>query len=278
MAFSNFKPTLWADGVEHNFPKMNVFAALTNQNVLGNISYGNKVIINSIGEVSTSAYTGSSVSFETLNDFDLEIPIDQKKYFAVTVDDVDEIQSKPDVMANAQIEIGKAVADDPDVYIAGLYTESGLTSGTTGSPTSLTSANIISTLGSIRDQLRDNKVRDDLVAVVPPWFLTKIDYSRIIRDTNNSAILTAGYVGRYMGFDLYESDNIQHSGSTWYSPMFFAKNKTIGFGMQMEKIEAGRHENTFGDYIKGLMVYGAKTYRPDAQLTLYCANGAESAI
>lgn len=277
MSFENFKPTLWMAGVEHNFPKVNVFAGLCNRRFEGEAAYGSKVKISSMGEVTVSAYSGT-VSYQTIDDLSLEMLIDQKKYFAVEVDDVDAIQSKPAIMKEAQIEIGKAVADDPDYYISGLYSQSGLAKASTGSPTSVTSANLISSLGAIRDQLRDNKVRGDIVAVVPPWLITKIDYSKITYDTNNSAVLTAGYRGRFMGFDFYESDNIRHSSTTWYAPMFFLRSAAIGLIMQLSKVEAGRRDAAFKDYIRGLMVYGAKVYRPDACLTWYCANGAETTL
>jgi hypothetical protein len=277
MAFENFKPTIWTTGIQHNFPKVNVFSGLANRAFEGECAYGNKAKISSVGEVTTSAYTGT-VTYKTLDDFSLEVLIDQKKYFAVEVDDVDKVQSKPALMQAAQIEIGKAVADDPDYYMSGLYTQAGLTHASTGTPTAVTSANLISTLGTIRDKLRDNKVRGDLVAVVPPWIITKIDYSQITYNTNNSEVLTAGYRGRFMGFDFYESDNIRHSGTTWYAPMFFLRGASLGFIMQLEKVEAGRRDAAFKDYIRGLMVYGAKFYRPDSFLTWYCANAAETTL
>ena len=278
MAFENFKPTIWATGVEHNFPSVNVFAGLSNQRIQGGVSYGNRVIINSIGEVTTQAYSGT-VTYETLDDYALEMLIDQKKYFALEIDDVDAIQSHADLMREAQIEIGKAVAKDPDLYIAGLYGQSGLVSGGTHSsisPVSITSSNIISTLGTVRDKLAVNDVMDDIVAVVPPWFMTKINYGQIVRDTNNSQVLTAGYKGKFMEIDFYVSNNVSHSAETWYAPMFFKRSRAIAFAMQLEKVEAGRRDASFKDYIRGLMVYGAKVYRPDAICTLYCANGIES--
>ena len=277
MSYASFKPTLWATGVEHNFPKLNVFAGLANRAFEGEVKYGNQIVINSIGEVTVNDYTGT-VNYEDLDDFALSMNIDQKKYFGVNIPDIDKVQSKPDLMKAAQEEIGKSIANNPDEYMAGLYAQAGLESGSTGSPVSITSANIISTLGTVRDKLKDNRVRDGLVAVLPPWMLTKIDYGRIQKDTNNSAILTAGYKGSFMGFDIYESDNISHSGTSWYAPMFFSRAKTFGFAMQLQEVEAGRKESSFTDYLRGLMVYGAKVYRPDSLCTLYCANGSETGL
>ena len=60
--------------------------------------------------------------------------------------------------------------------------------------------------------------------------------------------------------------------------MFFRRDDTIGFAEQLSEIEAVRHENSFGDGIKSLMVYGGKVLRPESLGVLYCAEGSESAI
>ena len=279
MAFENFKPTIWSDKLFQAYDKQFVFSPLTNKTFEDEItSYGQEVKIGEIGDVTINDYTGT-VTYETIADASKYLKIDQKKYFAVEVDDVDNAQTKIKPMNEIVRKAGIAGADEVDQLIAGKYTDAGITSGSTGSPTSITSANITSKLRDIGTSMSENNVpTQGRVAVVPPWFSAKIDLGKIQKDTNNSDTIVNGYVGRYMGFDIYESNNIQHSGTTWYAPMFFTAGDTIAFGMQFTKTEAGRRDGSFSDYVRGLWIYGAKVYRPDSLAVLYCSEGSESAV
>lgn len=116
------------------------------------------------------------------------------------------------------------------------------------------------------------------VAIVPPWFAAKIDLAKLIRDTNNSMISNDAYVGRYMGFEIFESNNISHSSTTWYAPMFFSAGDTIAFAEQLMDMEALRDKDAFKDYMRGLIVYGAKVVRPDSLAVAYVSEGSETTI
>lgn len=277
MAFENFKPVLWSDQLFQAYDKSFVFSGLTNKKFESEIrNYGQQVKINEVGEVTVSSYSGT-VTYETIDDASKYLDIDQKKYFAVEVDDADAAQMNPKVMNELTRKAAVAGSDTIDQFIAAKYTEAGITSGSTGSPTSITSANITSQLRDIGTSMSENNVPNaGRVAVVPPWFSAKIDLGKIQKDTDNSATITDGYVGRYMGFDIYESNNIVHSGTTWYAPMFFTASETIAFGMQFTRVEAGRRDGSFSDYVRGLWIYGAKVYRPSSLAVLYCDEGAES--
>jgi hypothetical protein len=60
--------------------------------------------------------------------------------------------------------------------------------------------------------------------------------------------------------------------------MFFRRNDSLAMAEQINKMEALRLENQFGDGMRSLMVYGTKTLRPESLAVLYCAEGSESAI
>jgi len=277
MAFENFKPTLWSDKLFQAYDKAFVFSPLTNKAFESEIqNYGQQVKINEVGEVTVSDYTGS-VSYETVSDASKYLVIDQKKYFAVEVDDADAAQMNPKVMNELVRKAGVAGGDTVDQFIAAKYVDAGIESGTTGSPTSITSTTVLSAVRDMGTSMSEANVpTQGRVAVVPPWFAAKIDLSKVTRDTNNSMILNDAYVGRFMGFDIFESNNIAHSGTTWYAPMFFTAGDTIAFGMQFTKTEAGRRDGSFSDYVRGLWIYGCKVYRPSSLGVLYCAEGAES--
>jgi len=280
MAYDNFKPQLWADNILENLDNSLVFGALANRDFEGEIKgYGSSVKISEVGNVSVAAYSGT-VNYEELTDADKILLIDQKVYAAVKIDDVDAVQSKPKLVSKLSQRIAYGMSNDIDAFIAKLYANAGIAvSGTTSSPTSITSANIISLFtGAARELDEANAPQAGRVAVVPPWIKEKMTLAKIIRDTDNSATLTNGMIGSYLGFDVYVSNNIQHSGATWYAPMFFIKDMTIGFAHQLEKVEALRAEAAFEDKMRALNVYGGKVLYPATLAVAYVKSKAETVI
>jgi hypothetical protein len=279
MAVDNFKPTIWSDLIIQAYAEKSVFRPLTNTSYEGEISaFGDTVKINMINDFSTTAYSGS-VTYSEMDDASLFLNINQKKYVAKKLDDVDAAQIKPKLSGEIARNFGRAFVADVEAYIAALYTEAGITDGSTTSVTAITSANVISKFGDMASAFDEADIPDtDRVSVVPPWLAQKIVLAGVIRDTDNSNILSAGYLGNFQGFNIYKSNRISHSSTTWYAPMFFRANDTIAMAEQLNEMEALRLENQFGDGMRALMVYGAKVIRPESLGVLYCSEGSESAI
>lgn len=280
MSTKNFIPTIWSDLIFRDYDKTLVFASLVNREYEGAIrNFGDTVKINEIGAVTTNTYSGS-VTYDDPEDASKLLIIDQKKYAAVQVDDIDEAQSKPRTLGEITRKMGVSMAETVDEFIASFADDAGLTTGlgTESVPISITSANVTTYMATIA-QLMDenNNPQAGRVAVVPPWFIHKINQADITKNTDNSRTLESGYVGMYYGFDLYMSNSIEHNGATWYKPMFFLRNDTISFAQQILTTEAMRLEDSFKDGLRSLMVYGGKVTRPSSLATLICAAGAESA-
>lgn len=279
MSVTNFIPTIWSDMVLEKYQEMAVFRPLMNTNYEGDIrNFGDTVKINSINDFDDAAYSGT-VSYTDLDDASLMLLINQKRYVAKKLDDVDDAQTKPKLMGMVSGGIAQAFLRTQEAYLSALYTEAGIVSGSTTSVTAITSANVISTIGSIAVSMDANDVPDDgRVAVVPPWLAQKMVLAGVLRDTDNSAILSAGYIGQFQGFQVYKSNRISHSSTTWYAPMFFRRNDTMALAEQVTVMEAMRLEAQFGDGIRSLMVYGAKVLRPESLAVLYCSEGSETAV
>lgn len=279
MALENFKPTLWSDMVLEKYEESAVFAPLMNRSWEGDIRQkGDTVKINSIADFSDGAYSGT-VTYTDIDDASLMMLISEDRYVAKNLGDIDKVQATPDLMGAISNAIGQAFLRTQEAYIGGLYTDAGITSGSTGSVTEITSANIISEIGSLAADMDENDVPDDgRVAVVPPWLAQKIVLAGVLRDTDNSDILSAGYIGNFQGFQVYKSNRISHSSTTWYAPMFFRRNDTIALADQLILMESIRRDAVMADGIRALMVYGAKVVRPESLAVLYCSNGSESAI
>lgn len=279
MAFENFKPTIWSTSILMKYQPELVLAALCNRQYEGEIRNGGESVkINEVADFEVRDYAGS-VTYDKAKDASKMLTIDKKKYSAHTVDSVDAVQANVSLLELTTQGIGRAIAKYVDGDIASLHGEAGITEGlgTDASPISITSANVTNYLADVATKMDENNVPEDgRVAVVPPWFAHKLSLAKITKDTDNSEALASGYVGTYYGFDIYKSNQIKHSGSTWYKPMFFLAGSTIAYAEQLMLPEAMRSQDSFGDNLRTLIVYGRKVVRPEALAVLTCASGAES--
>ena len=99
MSVDRFVPSLWAATLLENLNDAHVAVNLCNRNYEGDISQsGDTVRITSIGRVTIDNYVknSTSISPETLDDSQQVLTIDQAKYFAFQVDDVDARQVRDD--------------------------------------------------------------------------------------------------------------------------------------------------------------------------------------
>jgi len=269
MSFENFKPTLWSTRYINNTDKRLVFNQVvdTSWEIVG----GKAMKINEIGDVSVTDYTSTGVTFQDIPDAQKEFPIDQKKKFAFQIKDVDKAQMNVGLMDGSMKKAAFSMGDTIDSYIAGKYTEAGITNATNlGSATTGLDlyANMMPDLITYMQRyLKEANAHERPWCVAPPWFMQLIGYGMYTYGAKqfdtpgavNDAPLSGAFP--FMGFDFYESNNVSNDGTDYR--IMFGTRDAIGFKMQLEEIEAVRLENYFSDGIKGLSMYGSKVIRPD---------------
>lgn len=280
MSLDNFIPSLWSAQILVANRKAMIFRGLCNTNYEGEIrDQGDRVKINSIGAITVSDYTKNSttVSYQTLTDASQWLIVDQAKYFGFKVDDVDSAQANVDLMAAAMSDAGYRIANAVDEYIAGLYAQAGVTTGlgTTGSPTSITSSNVVATIAEVARRLSDANCPEQMRwIVVPPWLHLKMRLAKIVNEVTTDQALTEGAADRLMGFQVFVSNNVQTSGSA--TKVLAGTQAAISYADQIVKTEALRDPNSFADEVRGLHVYGAKVVNADCLACLSCSEGSES--
>lgn len=277
MAVSNFQPEIWAAELLSSLKKSLIYAgpSIVNRNYEGEIANaGDTVRITSISRPTVATYTKDSttISPETLTDAQQTLLIDQAKYFAFEVDDVDLRQARDGgaLMSEAAMEAGYALADTTDQYVAGLYT--GAAAGNQlGTVSVTTSALAITQLLNLRKKLNEANVpQQGRYVVVPPWFETLLlgaDLFNRVDASGTAEGLRNGIVGRAFGFDVLVSNNAPLVTGDDYAVMA-GHPSAITFAEQISKVEAYRPESAFSDAIKGLHLYGAKLVRPTAIATV----------
>ncbi|MFE5628471.1 P22 phage major capsid protein family protein [Streptomyces sp. NPDC056543] len=277
MAITRFRPEIWSARLLVALRKTLIYAGpgIVNRDYEGEISEAGDIVrITSVSRPTIGTYTPNSTTItpEELTDAQRNLVIDQCKYFAFKVDDVDARQAKGNVMPQAMSEAAYALADVVDQYVASLYTQAQTANqlGTISVPTATPTAFYDSVLVPLKVKLDEANVpTEGRYCVIPPWL-----HGRALRDdrfirvdaSGTSEALRNGMVGRAAGFDVLVSNNAPNPTGDDYVVQA-GTNSAISFADQINKTEAYRPESSFSDAIKGLALYGAKVIRPDAIAT-----------
>lgn len=276
MAISRFIPQIWSAQLLSALQKSLVFAqpGVVNRNYEGEIAQaGDTVRITSISDPTIGTYTPNSTSItpEELTDAQRTLTIDQAKYFAFQVDDVDMRQAKGNVMPEAMGRAAYRLRDVVDQYVAAFYTAvpaaNTLNSGsavavTTSTPTDAYDK-ILVPLSVKLDEA--NVPTEGRWLVAPPWL-----HGRLLLDSRfikaNEAATTSGLrnavVGNAADFTILKSNNVVNVTGDDYAVMC-GVDQAITFAEQISKVEAYRPEAKFADAVKGLHLWGAKVIRPE---------------
>lgn len=254
MAYDNFKPEIWTEVTNRSLNKQLVFGALANRNFEGTISnMGSSVRIPSIGAVSVGDYTGADINFQEDTGSYQTILINKAKYFALKMDDVDKAQSVNGVLEKLVEQAIYEMADVVDIELAKLYSK--CKSKVTG---------VIGT-DKISDKIIDLAVKmdEDNVPTANRWLVISPEvYGQLVKEVptiskgeNTLGVHQSFYLGSWAGFQLYKSNNIQKTGKKYHCIGGVSQGLTLA--MQINKIEAGKFEKSFGEFVKGLQLFGA---------------------
>ncbi|MFD4527848.1 P22 phage major capsid protein family protein [Streptomyces sp. NPDC058470] len=276
MTVRNFVPEIWSSRLLVATRKALVYAAPTvvNRDYEGDINEaGDTVRITSVSRPAIGTYTPGSTTItpEKLTTGQRTLVVDQSKYWAFSIDDVDKRQVKSNLIPQAMSEAAFGLADVVDQYVAGLYTQIQAANflNVVGSPIdTYTSVNDAydKVLVPLRTALTKASVptAGRYVIVSPEFYASLLKDSRFVKvnESGTDTGLRNGMVGRAAGFDILESNNVPNpSGDT--QVITAGTSAAITFAEQINKTEAYRPESSFSDAVKGLALYGAKVVRPD---------------
>nr|DAH62222.1 MAG TPA: Major capsid protein [Caudoviricetes sp.] len=272
MAVTNFIPQIWEARLLEHLDKALVYGGLVNRDYEGDITQqGDTVKINQIGDITVKDYDKSTgIMVEDLDSTQTTLTIDQRKYFAFTVDDLDAVQANIQLVDSAMQRASYGLRDAVDQYIAGLYAGAGTTAdlGTDETPLAITSATkAYESLVDIKTALDGANVpSDNRFVVVPPAF-----YGYLLKDSRfvsagtqkTDQVLQTGYIGDAAGFHIYQSNNVPNTEGAKYK-VLAGTRAAITFAQQLLRTEAMRSEAKFADVVRGELVFGAKVVQPKA--------------
>ena len=264
MAYTNFKPKVWAKAIERERDLLSVSVALCDRSYEKEASVmGNSIQINWTKRPTVKSYTvGTNISNpETLDgDTTKTIELNQLKYVNFMVDDVDELQSAPDIMESCMHEAASAIAADADKYVHSLA----INATNVITEDNVTVENIGDIVSSAAQMLYENNVpqNEEIFLEVSPAIYQLMWKAKVLRETPNSDTFGSGFVGMFDNFKVYMNNCIIKDMADYYSCVARTR-KAIAFVGQMKKMEAYRPQGLFADAVKGLHVYGATVVRPD---------------
>jgi hypothetical protein len=201
--------------------------------------------------------------------------IDQSKYFAVKLDDIDAVQTKPKLMDGIMAEAAYSIADTVDAHLAGLYAQA----GNSVTALTVTAGNVLLNISNMQLELDEANVpTGGRYIIVPPWYnqhlvlaATGAVSATATTKVMDDGLILNGYVGKLFGFNILMSNNVNNNGTVWNIMAF---NRTaITHAAQIAKVEGVRIEDSFADGVKGLYLYGSKVVRPAAMVKCAATKG-----
>lgn len=274
MAFNKFKPEIWSALLLVALRKSLVYSAFTNRDYEGDIAEaGDTVRITSVGRPTINNYVPGTtvISPETVADSQRTLVVDQSKFFAFQIDDVDKRQAKGGVMEQLKDEAAFGFGDVVDQYLASFYTSiqaaNQLGSITVNSATTPTDAydKVLVPL-KVRLDKANVATQGRSVAITPDLHGCLLRDNRFIKVNeagDGGEALRNGLVGRAAGFDILLTNNAPNTTGNEFATIA-GNNRAITFAEQINKVEAYRPQSSFSDAVKGLLLFGGKNVRPDS--------------
>lgn len=275
MAVTSFIPEVWHADLLLAFREWTVLGqpGVINRNYEGDVAQsGDTVHINTLGRPTVADYVPNVtvIDPETLATLDNTLLIDQNKYFAFEVDDVDARQAAGALLPDAASEAAQATSLVADTYLTTIMVAGAGTTLAAGAVTSGAAA--FAVLRELKIPLDKNSVplMNRWVTVSPEFYSLLLDSDRFLDASayGNSRPVMNGEVGSALGFSVLLANTLP-AGTAALAPavsnyVIAGHGAGVTWADQLTKIEAYRPDDSFSDAIKGLHVYGADVVRPEA--------------
>jgi hypothetical protein len=246
MAVTNFIQTIWSKKIQDDLELKCKLVDNCLRDYEGDCKYAQSVKILGVGEPTIGDYTGADIEIEEMTDRGQILTIDQAKYFAFYVDDIDKAQSVPGLAEKYQEKAVHGLAVARDTYVATL-----IASASNKTTVTVTEEGSKKGVDEAIVALRERNFDEDGVIEMTPAFYNVFKNHLITLSTNNPELIRKGVVGMYDNFECIMSNNLQ-------TPADIRGKKAIAFAGQINEVEALRAEKRFKDIVRGLDTFGAK--------------------
>ena len=269
MAYANFIPSVWNEGINRELERLCVFVEDCNRQYEGSVKKkGESVTILGVGKPTIKSLAKANRNNdidapEEIEDTSVIMYINQIRYFNYMVGDIDKAQAVNGVMDALEQETSEGLADEVDKYVASFAVDSSVAK-LNASPTTVTKDNILSTLDLAIQKLYENDVKatTKIVVTISPRFYTLFKQAYIDKDTDNSEMLKNGRVAKYGNVVVKISNNVHETDSGATDNIMIRTQRAIAFAKPLTHTEPYRPEKKFADAVKGFILFDAKVVRP----------------
>lgn len=247
-----FIPTFWSGKLATKFYDTTLFGSIANTDWQGEIAnMGDSVIINTVPTISVKDYkVGMQLQYEVPNPETITLQVDQGSYFGVNVNDVMEVQSKPNLMsmftddASQQMkmnidkralyktffdangawktsESGKDALWDKNCGANAGAVSGAYNLGTDDTPVVLTADNIVSYMTMLSTVLDEANIpQEGRYLVITPQerqMLMMSDLAKVFVTGDGTSMLRNGKIGTIDRFDIYVCNHMPRAaeGKAW---------------------------------------------------------------
>lgn len=268
-------PEHWASLMQVPLRKSLVAAETANTQFEPILKDGDTIHQSYYDNLTVTDYTpGTDISgHEQLTAHDESLTVNQSKIVRTYVDDVEELQSRPDIQETLTNEAAYQLRDNIDtntllnVTGAASSLDEGDIGGTSGSAITATSGNVIDVFSSAREKLRRMNVEEmgDWIVVAKPSLIQKIEEKAANTGFNVAdSTLKNGFVGNWMGFNWFMSNNLpstSYGGTSNTDNVYIGRSRQISLVSQMApKVYIKDAEKRLGQYIYMHALYGTNLF------------------
>ena len=283
-------PRIYSKKVQIALRKAATAEAICNTDYMGEIkSFGDTVNIVQEPQITVSDYTrGATASSTALTDNELQLVVDQAKYFQFQLDDIEKrfshINFQSVASDNAAYKLRDALDSNVFEYL-GADAQVSTTAnriGTTAAPQDVGFAtgeidplNSMSTAAKLLD-IQNAPEEGRWFVGAPEWYdvlantsskLLSVDYNAGKGSLRNGLVAS----GLVRGFQMYKSNNLATVDLSGLTPAGSATQPVATWGQmsstscasQLKIVESLRSTTTFADIVRGLLVFGRKVLRPE---------------
>ena len=282
MSFQKFKGEVWSEKFMEDLDKTLVFKENCNHSYEGDARKpGDSVRIFWLGDVPIGAWhngkLGTLGSPDEISGSSIVMPINEINYFNFFLDDLDKEQALggQGLLAKYTAKAKDNMADIIDQFIAKMHIGQVEAAYSTIPKVSADGGNsttaILDAIDAAYLKLLNNNVSRStkVTLTLPPALVMMLKRAYVELDTDNSAMLQNGRVGRYGGIELKESTNVPTTletvGGTANTPVFHCQLKTdnaLAFVNPYTHMEGFRPDSYFRDCVKGYTLYDGKVVAP----------------
>jgi hypothetical protein len=274
MAVTNFVPDIWSAKILQNLSRRSVAAGIVNRDYEGDITRaGDSVKITNFVDPTIGTYTAhTDITIEDVDDATQSLLINQQKYFAFEVDDIEKAQSVNGgaVLNTAITRASYGLKNVLDQFLlttlaagaSAAAPDHQVAEATIATPAAAYEALVA--WGVLLDEA-DIPEEDRFVVISPKFHGMLLKDDRFVKAGDDVAAATRlnGRVGEAAGFEVFKSNNLPAGpGAGAGTSQIAGYRGAATLAEQIISVEAFRLEKRFADGVKGLHVYGAKVTRP----------------